>query len=98
MYERSKPVFPQIAAFQHIALKVDQATFDAIERRLSAAGLPKRITDHGYCVSLYTTSPDGLRVDTDGNIWVGAGWVGEGYDGWIEQNRLWGVYPDEKIE
>jgi gluconolactonase len=25
--------------------------------------------------------PDGLRVDTDGNIWVGAGWVGEGYDG-----------------
>jgi SH3-like domain-containing protein len=24
--------------------------------------------------------------------------VGEGYDGWIEQNRLWGVYPDEKIE
>lgn len=25
--------------------------------------------------------PDGLRVDTDGYIWVGAGWVGEGYDG-----------------
>jgi gluconolactonase len=25
--------------------------------------------------------PDGLRVDTEGNIWVGAGWVGEGYDG-----------------
>ena len=24
---------------------------------------------------------DGIRVDTDGNIWVGAGWVGEGYDG-----------------
>ena len=24
--------------------------------------------------------------------------VGEGYDGFIEQNRLWGVYPDEKIE
>ncbi len=24
--------------------------------------------------------------------------VGEGYDGWIEQNRLWGVYPDEKVE
>jgi SH3-like domain-containing protein len=24
--------------------------------------------------------------------------AGEGYDGWIEQNRLWGVYPDEKIE
>jgi gluconolactonase len=25
--------------------------------------------------------PDGLRVDVDGNIWVGAGWVGAGYDG-----------------
>jgi gluconolactonase len=25
--------------------------------------------------------PDGMRVDTEGNIWVGAGWVGDGYDG-----------------
>ena len=24
--------------------------------------------------------------------------VGEGYDGWIEQDRLWGVYPNEKVE
>jgi SH3-like domain-containing protein len=24
--------------------------------------------------------------------------VGDGFDGWIEQNRLWGVYPDEKID
>ena len=24
--------------------------------------------------------------------------VGDGFDGWIEQNDLWGVYPDEKIE
>jgi len=24
---------------------------------------------------------DGIRADTDGNIWVGAGWVGPGYDG-----------------
>jgi SH3-like domain-containing protein len=23
---------------------------------------------------------------------------GDGFDGWIEQLRLWGVYPDEKIE
>jgi gluconolactonase len=28
-----------------------------------------------------TGFPDGLRVDTEGNIWVGAGWVGDGYDG-----------------
>jgi gluconolactonase len=24
---------------------------------------------------------DGIRADIDGNIWVGAGWAGEGYDG-----------------
>jgi SH3-like domain-containing protein len=24
--------------------------------------------------------------------------VGSGFDGWIEQNELWGVYPDEKFE
>jgi SH3-like domain-containing protein len=24
--------------------------------------------------------------------------AGSGFDGWIEQNRLWGVYPGEKIE
>jgi len=24
---------------------------------------------------------DGLRCDTEGNLWVGAGWVGDGYDG-----------------
>jgi SH3-like domain-containing protein len=29
------------------------------------------------------------------------GWcrlVGEGFDGWIEEARLWGVYPGEKVE
>src|SRR6185503_9605305 len=24
---------------------------------------------------------DGIRADTDGNIWASAGWVGAGYDG-----------------
>jgi SH3-like domain-containing protein len=24
--------------------------------------------------------------------------VGDGFDGWIAQNQLWGVYPGEKIE
>src|SRR2546428_10008270 len=24
---------------------------------------------------------DGIRCDMDGNVWVGAGWVGPGYDG-----------------
>jgi SH3-like domain-containing protein len=24
--------------------------------------------------------------------------LGNGFDGWIEQDRLWGVYPNEKVE
>jgi gluconolactonase len=28
-----------------------------------------------------TGGADGIRADTDGNIWAGAGWVGDGYDG-----------------
>jgi gluconolactonase len=28
-----------------------------------------------------TGMADGIRADTEGNIWVGAGWVGDGYDG-----------------
>jgi len=24
--------------------------------------------------------------------------VGDGFDGWIEQGRLWGVYPNEKVD
>jgi SH3-like domain-containing protein len=31
----------------------------------------------------------------------GNGWcriIGDGFDGWIPQERLWGVYPDEKID
>ena len=29
------------------------------------------------------------------------GWcriIGNGFDGWIEQEQLWGVYPNEKVE
>jgi catechol 2,3-dioxygenase-like lactoylglutathione lyase family enzyme len=63
MYERSKAVYPEVARFQHIALKVDRATFDEIDRRLAAAAIPRRQTDHGYCLSLYAMSPDGLRVE-----------------------------------
>ena len=24
--------------------------------------------------------------------------IGPGFDGWVEQDRLWGVYPEEKVE
>jgi SH3-like domain-containing protein len=29
------------------------------------------------------------------------GWcrlTGDGFDGWVQQERLWGVYPDEKVD
>ena len=29
---------------------------------------------------------------------TGAASIGEGFDGWVEQERLWGVYPNEKVE
>jgi SH3-like domain-containing protein len=35
-------------------------------------------------------------VKSCGGTWCRV--VGEGYDGWIEQTQLWGVYPDEKID
>lgn len=47
----------------HVALLADAAGQTATEERLRAAGLPCRIVDHGYCVSLYTVDPDGLTVE-----------------------------------
>jgi catechol 2,3-dioxygenase-like lactoylglutathione lyase family enzyme len=46
-----------------LGLPLVAKTFDEIDRRLAAAAIPRRQTDHGYCVSLYATSPDGLRVE-----------------------------------
>jgi len=63
LYERAKPIFPRTPYFHHIALKVDASTYDAIERRLTTAAIAHRQVDHGYCRSLYATSPDGLIVE-----------------------------------
>jgi glyoxylase I family protein len=52
--------------FRHIALAVDQDTQDAIQKRIEAAGYVEPQTfvlDHGYCVSLYVTDPNGLLVE-----------------------------------
>jgi glyoxylase I family protein len=63
LYERAKPIFPRAPQYQHIALKVERAGYDEIERRLTAAAVPHRQIDHGYCRSLYVMSPDGLIVE-----------------------------------
>lgn len=48
---------------QHFAMKVDKPTYEEIVKRIKAAKLPLRETDHGYCQSAYTASPDGLKVE-----------------------------------
>lgn len=48
---------------QHFAMLVDPKTYDEIAQRVQAAKLPFRETDHGYCKSIYTSSPDGLKVE-----------------------------------
>ena len=64
MYERTQAKVPaEIGRYDHIALKVDDATYDALKGRLDAAGEKFRETNHGYCKSIYVSSPDGLIVE-----------------------------------
>jgi glyoxylase I family protein len=52
--------------FHHIALDCDAATQRGIKRRLEAAGFTGQglfEIDHGYCVSLYVTDPNGLMLE-----------------------------------
>lgn len=63
LYERAKPIFPRTPHYHHIALKVEGPSCDEIARRLTAAAIPHRQIDHGYCRSLYAASPDGLIVE-----------------------------------
>jgi glyoxylase I family protein len=52
--------------FRHIALAVDSDTQDAIKKRIADAGYTEPDTfvlDHGYCVSLYVTDPNGLLLE-----------------------------------
>lgn len=50
-------------SLNHVALAVDREGQQDIIRRLDGAGVRHRIVDHGYCVSLYCTDPDGLAVE-----------------------------------
>ena len=47
----------------HSAFKTTKATQDEIRGRLERAGIAYRFIDHGYCESLYVTSPDGVRLE-----------------------------------
>ena len=62
-YELFRPRHPKLARFSHIALKVNAESFGEFEKRLKAADVPYRLTDHGYCKSLYVTTPDELKLE-----------------------------------
>ena len=53
----------EVGGSWHIALKVSRAGFDAMQARCAAAAVPVRTIDHGYCLSMYLKSPDGLRME-----------------------------------
>ncbi|HEX3954154.1 MAG TPA: VOC family protein [Stellaceae bacterium] len=54
---------PKVGSFYHIALKVGDQAYDELKARLDAAGEKFRETDHGYCSSIYTMSPDGMILE-----------------------------------
>ncbi|HVC52046.1 MAG TPA: VOC family protein [Stellaceae bacterium] len=54
---------PKSGSHYHIALKVSDASYDELKARLNKAGEKFRETDHGYCTSIYTTSPDGMILE-----------------------------------
>lgn len=62
-YEKARAILPPGGGWWHIALKVSASSFDELFSRVTAHGLGHRVTDHGYCKSLYLTSPDGLKVE-----------------------------------
>lgn len=47
----------------HLAFECDADTQQEIKQRLEAAGHEIRVTDHGYCVSLYVHDPNNLRLE-----------------------------------
>src|SRR6266699_5318119 len=54
---------PKVGSHYHIALKASDQTYAELKARLTAAGEKFRETDHGYCKSIYTTSPDGMILE-----------------------------------
>ncbi|HUN52718.1 MAG TPA: VOC family protein [Candidatus Sulfotelmatobacter sp.] len=64
MYQLCQAERPaKVGFYDHIALKVDLATYGELIARLQAADTPFREINHGYCKSIYAASPDGLVVE-----------------------------------
>jgi glyoxylase I family protein len=54
---------PKVGFYDHIALKVDLDTYGELIARLKGADVAFREINHGYCKSIYASSPDGLVVE-----------------------------------
>ncbi len=55
-----------MSGFRHLAVKVDQATQDALRERVAAAGYEEPdayFLQHGYCWSLYVVDPAGMIIE-----------------------------------
>ncbi|MGD9614061.1 MAG: VOC family protein [Alphaproteobacteria bacterium] len=63
VYALTQAAKPMIGSHYHIALKVGEATYDELKHRLDRAGERFRETDHGYCKSIYTATPDGMILE-----------------------------------
>jgi glyoxylase I family protein len=63
---REPQSYPEPQPQFHIALRCDAETQRGIRERLLAHGYREdavRLVDHGYCVSLYATDPNGLPLE-----------------------------------
>jgi glyoxylase I family protein len=64
IYQQAKAILPPGGGgWWHVALKASQRSFDELLARVKTHNITHRVTDHGYCVSLYLTTPDGLKVE-----------------------------------
>ncbi len=50
-------------ALNHVAVAVSAEDQEAVIGRLDAAGIAHRTMNHGYCVSLYVSDPDGAALE-----------------------------------
>ena len=62
-WEKNRAMLREAGGSWHVAFKVSRATFDEIAARVERAGVGKRVVDHGYCLSMYLKTPDGLRLE-----------------------------------
>ena len=61
MTQAEKPA--RIGRYDHIAFKAVPQTYEELKQRLERVGEKYRETNHGYCKSIYVSSPDGLIVE-----------------------------------